>query len=176
MSNPHPNPDGRPSLYKESYNLQAFKLTLLGAVDTELANFFGVCERTLNNWKQENPLFLQSITDGKEKADAEIAQKLYGRAMGAEWYEEQAIKVKVGKDLEEIQIVRVKKAAPPDVSAINSWLTNRRPKQWKNKQDTTISGDKDNPIVTKNADYSGLTDAELAALIGIASKNQPVPQ
>ena len=41
------------------------------------------------------------------------------------------------------------------------------------KDGLTIGGDKENPIVTK-PDYSGLSDAELATLIGLASRNQPI--
>ena len=42
---------GRPTDYKKEYDEQAYKLTLLGAVDTELANFFNVAEATIHNWK-----------------------------------------------------------------------------------------------------------------------------
>lgn len=52
------------------FNEQARKLCLLGATDSELADFFGVCERTINNWKSEFPAFLQSIDAGKISADA----------------------------------------------------------------------------------------------------------
>ena len=35
----------RPSPYKEEYNEQVYKLCLLGAIDTEISDFFNVCER-----------------------------------------------------------------------------------------------------------------------------------
>ncbi len=38
--------------------------------DEELGQFFGVCERTINNWKTAHPQFLQSIKRGKVIADA----------------------------------------------------------------------------------------------------------
>ena len=40
---------GRPTLYKEEYPEQAYKLCLQVDTDKELADFFGICEATLNN-------------------------------------------------------------------------------------------------------------------------------
>ena len=60
---------GHPTDYKPEYPEQARKLCLLGYTDVELAGFFEVCERTINNWKVEHPEFLQSIKSGKVEAD-----------------------------------------------------------------------------------------------------------
>jgi len=76
------HPGGRPTLYKEEYNEQARKLCLLGATDKELADFFGVNEDSVHEWKKVHPLFSESIRAGKEIADAEVADRLYKRALG----------------------------------------------------------------------------------------------
>ena len=76
------NKGGRPTSFKPEYIEQAYKLSLLGAKDTEMADFFGVSEVTLNAWKKEFPEFLKSLKDGKIKADLEISQSLYKRALG----------------------------------------------------------------------------------------------
>src|SRR5690606_21525869 len=91
---------GRPSLYRPEYAEQARKLCLLGATDKQLADFFNVTEQTINGWKIDFPEFFESLRAGKMKADAEVASKLYDRAIGAEWVEQQAFKVKKGKDNE----------------------------------------------------------------------------
>ena len=127
-------PVGRPTKYQPEFVEQVYKLCLLGAVDLELASFFGICEKTLNIWKEIYPDFLQAMTDGKIKADAEVAYKLHGRAIGSEWEEEQAIKVKVGAHEEKVEIVTVKRVAPPDTSAAIMWLTNRQRGLWRNTQ------------------------------------------
>lgn len=129
-----PRPVGRPTKYQPEYVEQVYKLCLLGAIDLELASFFGVCEKTLNIWKEIYPEFLQSMNDGKLKSDAEVAYKLHGRATGAEWEEEQAIKVKTGQFTEKVEIVKVKRAAPPDTAAAIMWLTNRQKGLWRNTQ------------------------------------------
>jgi hypothetical protein len=127
-------PFGRPTKYRDEYAQQAYKLCLLGATDGEMANFFEVCEATITNWKRDYPDFLASIRDGKIKADAHLAHKLYCRAEGAEWEEEQAFKVKTGPHSERVETVTVKRAAPPDTSALIMWLTNRQRGLWRNTQ------------------------------------------
>ena len=73
---------GRPSLYREEYAEQARKLCLLGATDKELADFWGVSVQTYYDWQKAHPEFLESIMRGKILADAEVADKLYQRALG----------------------------------------------------------------------------------------------
>jgi hypothetical protein len=150
-----PNPEGRPTDYRVSHPEQAYKLCLLGATDADLAAFFEVTEQTINNWKIGYPEFFESIKDGKEKADAHIAQKLYNRAEGAEWIEDQAIKVKrteydaSGKktaEFEEVITVPVRRAAPPDTTAGMFWLKNRKSSKWRDKMDHEVAGKDGGPI------------------------------
>ena len=82
---------GRPSKYDESYNEQAYKLCLLGATDTEIADFFNVATSTIYEWKNIHPQFSEAINAGKIKADMEIASSLYERAKGYDYTEEQAL-------------------------------------------------------------------------------------
>jgi hypothetical protein len=126
--------EGRPSKYQPEYAEQTYKLCLLGATDPEIANFFDVCEATVHNWKRDFPEFLEAIKNGKIKADAQVAYKLHGRAVGAEWEEEQAIKVKTGQFTEDVKIVKVNRVAPPDTGAAIMWLTNRQKALWRNTQ------------------------------------------
>lgn len=144
-------PDGRPTLYKPEYNQTVFKLCLLGANDAEVSDFFGVSESTINLWKLEYPKFSESIQDGKVKADAQVAHKLYDRAMGSEWIEQQAFKIKIqdapGVFTEDVKVVDVKRVAPPDTQAASLWLRNRQSKKWRDKVDVNVGGQKDNPLL-----------------------------
>lgn len=121
---------GAPSLYKTEYNEQARKLCLLGATDAELGDFFNVDERTINNWKVEFPEFFQSIKKGKEYADANVANKLYNRALGYEHEED-----KIFNDQGVPLIVPTIKHYPPDTAAAIFWLKNRQPAKWREKQE-----------------------------------------
>lgn len=163
---------GRPTSYKDVYADQVKRLLYLksDATDKEIAEFFNVCEKTLNNWKNKVPEFLQSIRAGKTPADAEVADSLFRRCIGAEWTEEVAFKVKCveysdGKKVserEEIKVVPVKKSAPPDTQAISLWLRNRRRDTWTDKPEpapTQATGETQ-PEYTLNPDEA-LPDAPI---------------
>lgn len=121
---------GRPTLYKEEYADQAYKLCLLGATDAEMADFFQIAESTLNLWKQAQPIFMESITRGKLLADAEVAEKLFHRAKG---YSHDA--VKIFNDSGREMVVPYTEHYPPDTQAASLWLRNRQPKKWRDKQE-----------------------------------------
>lgn len=125
---------GRPSKYEPEFAVQVYKLCLLGATEPEIASFFEVCLATVSNWKNDYPEFLDAMRDGKIKADAHIASKLYSRAGGAEWEEEQVIKIKVGQFEERVEVIKVKRSAPPDTTAAIHWLNNRRSGNWRSAQ------------------------------------------
>ena len=127
-------PAHRPSKYKAEYAQIAFGMTLIGATDKDLANAFEVDEKTINTWKSRYPKFLQSIKNGKEKADAQVGQRLFSRAMGYDApdthiavYEGSVIKTPIIKHY------------PPDVTAQIFWLKNRRPKQFRDKPEVEVT-------------------------------------
>jgi hypothetical protein len=124
---------GRPDKYKPEFTQQAKRLSILGLTDSELAKFFEVEEKTINNWKKKFPEFLQSLKEGKDLADSNVVAKLYQRAMGYEHPETKFFVVRVGKDEDEIQTRETVKIYPPDVTAMIFWLKNRRPQQWRDK-------------------------------------------
>jgi transposase-like protein len=149
-SKDEPRGRGRPSSYDPEFAIQARKLCLLGATDKEMAGFFEVSEQTLNSWKKNFPDFLESLRAGKTKADAEVANKLYDRAIGASWIEDVAFKVKNieyaenGKKIretEKIEVVAVRRAAPPDTNACSLWLRNRRRDLWTEKPEPQAPDD-----------------------------------
>lgn len=121
---------GRPTEYKQDYNIQVEKLCRLGATDKELADFFEVTEQTINNWKESHPTFFESIKRGKIEADANVADRLYQRALGFE-HDSEEIKVADG----EVIRVPIRKIYPPDSTAAIFWLKNRRSKEWRDKHE-----------------------------------------
>jgi hypothetical protein len=138
---------GRPSSYKPEYAEQAYKLCLLGAKDTEMADFFGVTEKTFNNWKTDHKEFLQSLKEGKEYADANVASRLYQRAMGYSHPED-----KIFNDNGVPLVVPTIKHYPPDTAAAIFWLKNRRKEQWRDKQDMEVNVKEMPEIIIKRAD------------------------
>lgn len=135
---------GRPSDYREEYADQARKLCLLGATDKELADFFGVCEATINNWKIDYPQFLESLKAGKASADAEVAEKLFRRALG---YSHDAVKIVADAKSKEEHVVHYTEHYPPDTTAAIFWLKNRQRDKWRDKIDQELTGANGGPVV-----------------------------
>jgi hypothetical protein len=133
-------PVGRPSKFNHAMCIQVEKLCKLGATDKNLADFFQVEESTINNWKIEFPEFLESIKNGKELADANVAERLYQRAMGFEHDSEEIKVVSNGMNSgSSIERVPIKKIYPPDTLAAIFWLKNRNPRAWRDKQEVDLS-------------------------------------
>ena len=129
------HPGGRPTCYREIYAEQAYRLTLLGATDKDLAEFFGVSEQTINSWKHAFPEFLESLKRGKMQADAEVAEKLLQRAKGYS-HSEEKIFCHDGK------VIRAEttKHYPPDTGAAIIWLKNRQGLYWRDNHDVNLAG------------------------------------
>jgi hypothetical protein len=124
----------RPSKYKSEFCEQALKLCRLGAIDKELADFFEVSEVTLNAWKKEYPEFLKSLKDGKELADAEVADKLFKRATGYS-HEDTVVNTYQGV----VILTPITKHYAPDTTACIFWLKNRRPDLWRDKTEVGVN-------------------------------------
>lgn len=137
------NKGGRPTDFKEEYIEQGRKLCLLGATDKELADFFGTCEATINNWKINHPKFLESIKSGKELADANVAESLYNRAIGYSHDED-----KIFNDQGQALVVPTVKHYPPDPTAIIFWLKNRQPDKFRDKREVELDANVREIVVT----------------------------
>ena len=133
-------PGGRPPKYKAEFVKQAQGLAKLGATDREIAEFFEVDERTINRWKHTHTQFCQSLTVGKEAADARVEQSLYRRATG---YSFDAVKIFMPAGADGPVYAPYVEHTPPDTTAGIFWLKNRRPDEWRevSKVDLNAKGD-----------------------------------
>ncbi|KXA73485.1 terminase [Bordetella hinzii] len=136
-----PRTMARPSKYQPAFAEQAAKLCRLGATDKDLADFFAVTERTLNTWKKQHAEFLQALNAGKTLADAEVADRLYQRALGYT-HAEDDIRVCDGV----IVTTPTTRHYPPDTTACIFWLKNRRPDLWRDKPDPTNDDNAPPPV------------------------------
>lgn len=117
---------GRETKYKPDYDRMAYKACELGATDKDLADLFGVCEATINNWKKDFPSFLESLKQSKADLDAKVERALFQRATGYSHPEQ-----KVFNNNGEPMLVDTEKHYPPDTGACVVWLANRQPEKWK---------------------------------------------
>ena len=121
---------GRPSKYRAEYCGQVEKLCALGATDQQIADFFGVTEKTLNNWKENHPDFLQSLKDSKEDHDKRVVRSLFERATGYSHPDSH-----ISNFQGEITVTPITKHYPPDTTACIFWLKNRDKANWRDKPD-----------------------------------------
>jgi len=140
---------GRISDYNLEFVEQAKKLAKLGATDADVADFFEVDVRTIYRWKIEHPLFCQALKSGKAQADRNVEKSLYLRAMGYAHdtteifcYEGEPVRVDVIKQY------------PPDTTACIFWLKNRKPEQWRDKQEQEHTGS----VTVNIVDFTTLPD------------------
>lgn len=123
---------GRPTDFEEAFIEQAEKLASLGATDIEVADFFSVDVRTIYRWKHAHAEFCQALNAGKEKADERVVSSLYHKAVGYTFESE-----KIFQHQGEIIRAPVREHVAPDTTAAIFWLKNRRPSDWRDKQEHT---------------------------------------
>src|SRR4029077_2741911 len=145
---------GKATLFKPEYTEQVEELCRSGSTDKDLALFFKVSINTIDNWKKRYPDFLLALLKGKQEADANAAEALYRNAIGSEYYEEHAVKLKrkifndAGKVIrteEHVQVIPLKRHSKPDTTAQIFHLKNRRPDQWRDAKKAEHEADADAP-------------------------------
>lgn len=154
------------TLYKPELDEHAHNYCLMGALDEDLARFFGVSVATLNKWKKKYPAFGESIRIGKELADMQVAKSLYKRAIGYTYQQVVSHSAKISAkktknnscvdetfsedDADDSRVVKVTtneivkvttKEMPPDTRAQIFWLKNRQPKLWREKHEVDDTND-----------------------------------
>jgi hypothetical protein len=124
---------GRPSSYRPEYAQIAERLTLLDAnlTDVKIAEFFRVSMATLSKWKVDHIEFSEAIARAKLPADGMVANALFRRAIGYDYTEESAVKVKDKNGLDTVKIVTLRKHLAPDFNSVSLWLRNRQSSIWK---------------------------------------------
>ena len=84
------------------------------------------------------PKFFGSIRQGKVEADANVAERLYERAMGYECDEEKMVQ-EGGKLVK----TTTTKRFPPDFQSMALWLKNRRPNEWRETRHIRVENAQD---------------------------------
>jgi len=117
---------GRPTLYKPENCELALRFCMLGGTNEDLAGLFKVARCTIDEWIATIPEFAEAVQQGRDVADAAVAQKLFSRAMG---YSHETKKVFLYRG----QPVTVDHTVhyPPDTQACIFWLRNRRRRSWR---------------------------------------------
>ena len=107
-----------------------------GLTDEQIAHNMGIRRATLYEWKKKFTDITDALKKGKEVVDREVENKLYQRAVGYEYTETKRITDAKGNE----KVERTDKHVAPDTTAQIFWLKNRKPAEWRDKQDIEHSG------------------------------------
>jgi len=165
------NKGGRPSKYEAEWK---DKLIIIqgwakdGLTNEQIANNIGISVKTLYEWQNKYSEFGEALKKGKEVIDREVENALLKRALGYKYTEKTKELVKsplTGKV--ELQVTKeVIKEVVPDTTAQIFWLKNRKPAEWRDKQEITYNGN-----MNINNPYKDLTTEELKKLAQMSDKN-----
>ena len=120
-----------------------------GLTDQQIAHNCGVSDTTLRNWKHSFPEIAEALRKGKEVVDREVENALFKSAMGFMQKVKKPVRIreaeydpKTGKKIKDIEKwVQIEEEVyiAPQVTAQIFWLKNRKPDQWREKNDLTLT-------------------------------------
>lgn len=152
------SPRGAPTKFRKEFILQAYTICAeTGATDRQLAKIYNVSEATINNWKINEPDFLESLKKGKDLYDCKTVEEcLLKRAKGFRYTETTR---EPGREADPqtgrakmVITKKVSKLVVPDVTALIFWLKNRNPQRWKDIKRTEWTGGDGGPLNIKLID------------------------
>nr|WP_301905977.1 helix-turn-helix domain-containing protein [uncultured Anaerostipes sp.] len=107
-----------------------------GLIDEQIAYNIGITRETLSQWKNKYSDISDALKKGKEVVDRQVENALLKRALGYKYEEIKTEETEEGKKV----TVTIKEVVP-DTTAQIFWLKNRKPDQWRDKQQIEHSGE-----------------------------------
>lgn len=114
-----------------------------GLTDEQIAENIGIATCTLYEWKNKHAEIAEALKKGKEVVDRQVENALFERALGGVHEVRKTFKVKEtfydeeGRkcEKEELKTGIDEVYIPGDTTAQIFWLKNRKPDQWRDKQE-----------------------------------------
>lgn len=127
----------------ENKREKILELARNGYTDEQMAKYIGVSRSTFAEYKKKNKEFSDALKIAKDKADIEVENSLYKKAIGYDFVEEHLEYIPGGSDGKtKVKIVKkITKHITGDVTAQIFWLKNRQPKKWRDRQNIEHSGE-----------------------------------
>jgi len=124
---------GRPTVYRSEFAEIAKQRCERGATDADVAAELKIDRATLYRWRHTHPEFCDALKAGKHDLDERVISTLAHRALGYT-FETEEIHVVNGK----IVRVPIVKHMPPDPTSMIFWLKNRRPAEFRDRQEMKV--------------------------------------
>ena len=129
-----------------------------GDIEETIAKKLGIAYSTFNLYKSEHLELSEALKKGKEVVDVEVENSLLKKAHG---YNAKVVKTFKVKEVyynddgrrcesEHLESRYDEVHVPADTTAQIFWLKNRKPDKWRDKRETELSGNVNNPL----ADFS----------------------
>lgn len=99
-----------------------------GLTVEQIAENLGVGVANFYRYQSENEELREALKNGREVIDVMVENALLKAALGYDYREEELNKI-TGEPIE------LRKVAHPNTTALIFWLKNRKPKQWRDKQE-----------------------------------------
>lgn len=136
-----------------------------GLTDEQIAHNMGISKSTLYEWKKKYSDLSDSLKKGKEVVDRLVENALLKRALGYKY--EEVTKEMVEDGTGRLAITKVvTKEVQPDTTAQIFWLKNRKPNEWRDKQNIEHSGS-----MNVNNPFSELSTEELKKLANVSDSD-----
>jgi len=104
-----------------------------GLTDEQIASNIGISRSTLFEWRRKYPNISNALKRGKEVIDRMVENALLKAALGYEFEEDGMTK--------DGDVVPLRRVQHPNTTALIFWLKNRKPAEWRDKQEVNHSGD-----------------------------------
>lgn len=111
-----------------------------GLTDEDIAHNIGISRSTLKEWKKNIPAISATLNTNKAIADIRVENALFKKATGCTVKEIVISKIKNPDGTVTETERTVERELPPDTTAGIFWLKNRKPKDWRDKQEVELSG------------------------------------
>lgn len=111
-----------------------------GLTDEDIAHNIGISRSTLKEWKKKIPAISATLNTNKAIADIRVENALFKKAIGCTVKEKVISKIKNPDGAVTETERTVERELPPDTTAGIFWLKNRKPKDWRDKQEVELSG------------------------------------
>jgi len=105
-----------------------------GLTIEQIADNLGVAASSMYEYQKEYPELVEALKNGREVIDVMVENALLKAALGYDYTEEELNK-STGEPVE------LRKVAHPNTTALIFWLKNRKPAQWRDKQEIEHSGE-----------------------------------
>lgn len=129
-----------------------------GLTMEQIAYNMNINKTTLYKWQKKSDNLINALKVSRDSADRQVENALFKNAIGFHYTEEQLT--------DDGAVVEVKKYSKPNTTAQIFWLKNRKPDEWREKQNVEHEG-----TVNQNMNISKLTDEELRKLADIGGDN-----